>query len=420
MSRPISERINLSLARVACAALWAAALGCSSGAPKGTSRVDLPSCDPAVDAVCGVVGADCQSDAECSSGNCASGACVSAGPSGGGGSGSSSSTDELFPADQLKNDLPREDPTCVDLDVDFARVTPTVMLLIDQSGSMDQSFENGKDRWETLRETLTDPTNSLLKKLDSTVRFGMTLYTSDGGFGSGATARTCPKLQSVAIQLGNFATMSSFLNQKTSGGNYVYGPQGDTPTAESMNAVVRALNGYTEDGPKSIILATDGDPDTCREANPTTDAGRDAAKALSVNAVQQAYQAGIPTHVISVGTQVTASHLKALAVAGAGGDTAAQAYTASDTSALVAAFDSIIGRVRTCDFTLEGTVTPANAPRGTVVLDGQALTFADANGWEMPDDQTVRLRGTACARVQANAGGVSMKFPCDAIKIGPR
>jgi len=30
------------------------------------------------------------------------------------------------------------------------------------------------------------------------------------------------------------------------------------------------------------------------------------------------------------------------------------------------------------------------------------------------------LLGTACERAQADAGGISMKFPCDAIKIGPR
>ncbi|MEO8181617.1 MAG: vWA domain-containing protein [Deltaproteobacteria bacterium] len=413
MSRPIRERINLGLAAAACAALWAAAFGCSSGAPQGTSPVDGVGCDPAVDAVCGAVGAGCQSDAQCASGSCSSGACVSLGPSGGGGS---SGTDELFPADELKDNGPHEDPTCVDLDVDFARVTPTVMLLIDQSGSMDQSFENGKDRWQTLRETLTDPTNSLLKKLETSVRFGMTLYTSDGGFGTGPTRRTCPKLQSVGIGLGNFATMSSFLNQKN-GANYVYGPAGDTPTAESVDAVVGTLNAYQEEGPKSIILATDGDPDTCQDPNANDS---DASKTLSVTAVQHAYEAGIPTHIISVGNQVTASHLKALAVAGKGGDATAQAYTALDTSALVAAFDAIIGSVRTCDFTLEGTVTASNAPRGKVVLDGQALTFGDANGWEMPDEQTVRLRGSACEQAQADAAGISMKFPCDAIKIGPR
>jgi hypothetical protein len=419
MSRPIRERINLGLAVAACAAAWLSALGCSDSGPKGT-LINAVGCDPAVDAVCGPVGASCQSDAQCATGSCASGACVSAGPNGDGGS--SGSSDELFSADDLKNDRPAEDPTCVDLDVSFARVTPTVMLLIDQSGSMSQSFENGKNRWETLRVTLTDPSNSLLKKLDTSVRFGMTLYTSDHGFGGNALSpRTCPKLQNVGIQLGNFATISSFLNKKDSGGAYVYGPAGDTPTAESVDAVVRTLKAYEEDGPKSIILATDGDPDTCQYPDGNgTDAQGEASKALSVAAVQHAFEAGVPTHIISVGNQVTASHLKALAVAGAGGDATAQAYTALDTSALVAAFDAIIGSVRTCDFTLEGTVTAANAPRGKVVLDGQALTFGDPNGWEMPDQQTVRLKGTACQQVQADAGAVSMKFPCDAITIIPR
>jgi hypothetical protein len=413
MSRPIRERINLGLAVAALATMGAAALGCSSGAPKA-SLVNASGCDPAVDAVCGPVGAGCQSDAQCISGSCSSGACVTSGPGGSGGSGNSSSTDELFPADELKDDLPKEDPTCVDLDVDFRRITPTVMLLIDQSGSMDNAFENGKDRWETLRDTLTDPTNSLLKKLDTSVRFGMTLYTSSGGFGGtpGNPARACPELKRVGIQLDNFPAMSSMLTEN--------GPQGDTPTAESVDEMVRTLVAFQEEGPKSIILATDGDPDTCLKPNPDNNADRNAAKAQSVAAVQHAYEAGIQTHIISVGNQVTASHLKALAVAGKGGDTTAQAYTALDTSALVAAFDAIIGSVRTCDFTLEGTVTPSNAPRGKVVLDGQALTFGDANGWEMPDDQTVRLRGTACEQVQADAAGVSMKFPCDAIKIGPR
>jgi hypothetical protein len=416
MSRPIGERINLGLAVAACAAAWLSALGCSdSGAPKGT-LIHAAGCDPSLDAVCGPVGSVCQADDQCTSGNCVSGACVSVGPDGDGGSAGSGGSDELFSADDLKNDRPAEDLTCVDLDVNFARITPTVMLLIDQSGSMSQSFENGKNRWQTLRETLTDPSNSLLKTLDTSVRFGMTLYTSNGGFGTGTTPRVCPKLESVAIQLGNFATMSSFLNKKKDGA-YVYGPSGDTPTAESVDAVVRTLRGYTEEGPKSIILATDGDPDTCLDPNANDS---DASKALSVAAVQHAFEAGITTHVISVGNEVTASHLKALAVAGAGGDGTAQAYTALDTSALVAAFDAIIGSVRTCDFTLEGTVTAANAPRGKVVLDGQALTFGDANGWEMPDQETVRLKGTACERVQADAGAVSMKFPCDAITIIPR
>jgi hypothetical protein len=414
-SFPIRERINLVLAVAGLACAGAVlALGCGSGAPKDTLIGSVGGCDPAVDQNCHRLGEVCNSDAECDTGSCSGGSCVRVGPSGGGGSAGS---DELFSADDLKNDRPRADSTCVDLDVNFERITPTVMLLIDQSGSMNQPFEQGKNRWQTLRETLTDPDNSLLKKLDSSVRFGVTLYTSNGGFGYNADSpRTCPVLQSVGIQIGNFSKISGFLNLKKNG-SYVYGPAGDTPTAESVDAVVKALRGYQEDGPKSIILATDGDPDTCKDPNANDS---DASKKLSVDAVTHAYEAGIPTHIISVGDEVTESHLKALAVAGSGGDANAVAYTALDTSALVAAFDAIIGSVRTCDFTLEGTVTAANAPRGKVVLDDEELTFGDPNGWEMPDPQTVRLQGEACNRVEANAAGISMKFPCDAITIIPR
>ena len=407
MSFPLRERINLGLAvaGLACAGALLT-LGCGSGAPKGTSLIGSASgCDPAVDPDCHTVGESCTADTQCDTASCSGGACVSVGPTGGGGS-----SGELFNADDLKDDSPKEDPTCVDLDVNFQRVTPTVMLLIDQSGSMTTSFEDGKSRWNTLVDTLADPENSLLNKLQDSVRFGVTLYTSNGGFGDPAHPRTCPVLRSKGIQLKNFDQIASFLRSNS--------PQADTPTAESVDAIVKTLRAFPEEGPKSIILATDGEPDTC--ANPNQDTNKTQNRALSVAAVTNAYEAGMPTHVISVGAEVSQSHLKALAVAGSGGDPNAVAYTALDTSALVAAFDSIIGSVRTCDFTLQGTVTPANAPRGKVVLDGQELTYGDANGWEMPDQQTVTLKGRACDQVEGNAAGISMKFPCDAITIIPR
>jgi hypothetical protein len=298
---------------------------------------------------------------------------------------------------------------CVDLEVDFERVTPTVVLLIDRSGSMTQNFDNGLDRWETLVQTLTDPQSSLVAKLDRSVRFGMVLYSSNGGFGNGPTPRECPVLSGVDIDIGNFSRLSTLLTSNL--------PTGDTPTAESMEAVSAQLQAFGEPGPKSIVLATDGDPDTCEDPNANDD---DGSKTRSVAAVAAAYADGISTHVISVGDEVTASHLEALAVAGSGGDATARAFTALDTEALVNAFEQIIGSVRTCDFTLQGTVAPNDAPRGSVLIDGDALVFGDPNGWTMPDESTVRLLGEACEHIQAGAAGISMSFPCDAIEIIPR
>ena len=407
MSRHMREQVRMGfVAGLASAATWAAVLGCSSSDPSGTSVA----CDLA-SGTCLELGETCDSDLQCGSGSCLGGECGSAPDVGGGGSGGLESggggtygfVDDLDP----QGGSGGEEESCVDLDVDFSRVTPTVVLLIDQSGSMLQNFENGVNRWQTLRNTLTDPETSLLKKLDTSVRFGMSLYTSDRGFGTDPEApKECPLLKTVDIALGSFSDMADMLEDN--------GPAGDTPTAESVAAVTERLAAFTEDGPKSIILATDGDPDTCADPDANN---QGASKDLSVAAVTAAYGAGIATHVISVGNQVTAEHLKDLAVAGAGGDEDAEAYTALDTTALVDAFNQIIGSVRTCDFTLQGRVEQDDAARGTVTLDGQALTFGDPNGWEMPDETTVRLLGSACETVQADASGISMRFPCDAIEI---
>jgi len=171
MSRQI-KRINLGLATAGLlsAATLLVAFGCSdSGEPKGTSLVNAGGCDPALDADCGGVGAECTANDECATGSCAGGACISLGPDCVGddcGSGGSSGFDGMFLIDDpdLGGSAGTE-ATCVDLDVDFQRVTPTVMLLIDQSGSMSTNFENGDDRWETVQKTLTNPQSSLLKKL---------------------------------------------------------------------------------------------------------------------------------------------------------------------------------------------------------------------------------------------------------------
>lgn len=414
MSHRMRGRIDRGL--FASLALVAAAFtvsACAGDSAEGAAGVVGGGCGSAD---CAGPGDVCGSSTECADGSCVGGQCVAAGGEGGAGGGGPDMPSEdgtggtFILTDDLEPSAAGAPSVCLDLEVDFERVTPTVVLLIDRSGSMIQPFDNGLDRWETLVETLTDPGDSLIKKLEGSVRFGMALYMSDRGFGNGPTPRQCPVLSSVDISIGNFSSMSELLSTSA--------PRGDTPTAESLAAVAAELEAFAESGPKSIILATDGDPDTCEDPDANAD---EASKAQSVAAVAAAYAAGITTHVISVGDEVTASHLEALAVAGSGGNAAAQAYTALDTEALVSAFEDIIGTVRTCDFTLEGTVAARDARRGTVVLGGEALVFGDPNGWVMPDESTVRLQGEACESAQGDdATGISMSFPCDAIEIIPR
>jgi von Willebrand factor type A domain-containing protein len=346
----------------------------------------------------------CSTNDDCAGGTCGgNGRCMEA-PMG-------SVSNDNFP-DFLDSDglaQPDDGSSCVKLDVKFDQVPPIVLLLIDQSSSMNDDFD-GESRWDTLRDTLLNRDSSLLSTLQSEVRFGMVLYSSRNG-STGDFA--CPLLEKVEIKLDNFDDMRRLLDGAD--------PVDDTPTAESVVAVTEQLEAVTEPGEKFLILATDGEPDTCADPDAQNAASRaNVAKEASIAAVTAAFAKGITTRVISVGDEVGADHLKALAVAGSGGDQTAEAYTALNTTALEEAFSSIIGEARSCDFQLDGTVKAADAGRGTVTLDGEALVFGDANGWVMPDESTVRVQGSACDALQNSAAGILMDFPCGVYQVIPR
>jgi hypothetical protein len=73
---------------------------------------------------------------------------------------------------------------CVDVQVQVEPIIPTLVLLVDQSGSMTSNF-GGQDRWDAVYETLMDPADGVVASLESSVRFGLTLYTSENGFDGG-------------------------------------------------------------------------------------------------------------------------------------------------------------------------------------------------------------------------------------------
>ena len=299
---------------------------------------------------------------------------------------------------------------CVDLKVVFTPQIPTVVMLIDQSGSMDQKFDTG-NRWNVLRDALINMNTGIISTLQAKVRFGLALYTSDGGFGGGQQMKTCPIITPVPPALNNYAAIST-----------VYLPddwKGDTPTGESVDAAVKILDGVTEEGPKVIVLATDGEPDSCTDPNPKSMAGLDAARQLSVSAVQNAFKKQITTFVISVGNEVGEAHLRAVANAGQGlavdVDQMNRFYRANNQADLATAFDTIVNGVRSCVLALNGTVDAASAGTGSVVLDGKALAFNDANGWKLNSPTVLELQGSACSTIKNGDHDLKISFPCGVI-----
>jgi von Willebrand factor type A domain len=289
---------------------------------------------------------------------------------------------------------------CNEVMVSVEPVIPTIVLLVDQSGSMTEDF-SGQTRWDALYDTLMGPTGSVIT-LQSDVRFGLTLYSSTDGFEGGQ----CPQLTEVGPALDNFAAMDA-----------VYAPADpidETPTGESLALVATALAAFAEPGPKAIVLATDGEPDTCEVPNPQQ------GQPESIAAVQAAFDAGVSTFVISVGNEVGEAHLQEVANAGVGKavDDANPApfYVALDAGDLVDAFGEIIGGFISCEIPIDGIVELPQACDGTLLLDGVELTCPD--DWHMLDESTIELLGEACATWKdGQPHGVAATWPCGAVSI---
>lgn len=375
---------------VECGASCTPTAGCAAGQYCGSDSKCTADCVPG-DGRCGA-GKMCNA-----TGKCVGGLIIDAGNGSGGGDGDGGVIDG---------------DSCVKLDVTFTKQIPTVVMLVDQSGSMNARFGMG-NRWNVLRDALVAPGSGIISTLQSEVRFGLALYTSDDGYGTAEPKKICPIITEVPPALDNFATISAAYLPNA------WRPDGDTPTGESVDAAVKILAGVTEPGPKVIVLATDGEPDSCTDPDPNNAAGREAARQVSVTAVTNAFQAQVTTFVISVGNEVGEEHLRAVANAGQGlavdVDQTNRFYRANNQADLEMAFASIVGGVRSCVLALNGSVNLAEASQGTVLLDGMPIKYNDPDGWKLNSSTVLELTGAACTAIKTGDHSIKIDFPCGVI-----
>jgi hypothetical protein len=327
-------------------------------------------------------------------------------------------------------------PGCIDVEVTFEPQIPTVLLLIDRSGSMDASgfgsaveraveegsYElgdcpsNNDWRWNVVRDVLMNPAKGIVKPLEDRVRFGLSLYSSRNGQvlqGQPEEVdpdKMCPELIEVPIALSNHqAMLDQFQCSDISE---------DTPTGESLLAAASTLNAYDEPGPKVIVLATDGEPDTC-ECPDFGGAVPDKCKEDGVPqriqeevvAIAQGILADdITVHVINVSTPGNASlqrHLEEVAAAGGG-----EVYPGFSPGALSDAFEDIINGVRSCKIDLDGEIATGKESSGKVTLDGDLLELDAPDGWQVNTPSQIELLGAACEAIKSGGHDLSISFPC--------
>lgn len=375
----------------ACATACDPAPGAVSSCPSGSHC----SADGKCDLVCTQDGGQCGSDYSCTG----DGHCVPNGD----GSGSGGNPD-----------------ACPSVHVTAKATTPTVELLLDQSGSMTAAYGN-TDRWNAMRNALIDPTNGVVKTLAGKVAFGATLFSSESmadANGKQVGKPPCPHLTHAVTTgdprvLNNFTAIQTMLTAAK--------PDEDTPTAESINAIVQDFKDHPPTIPNSppiIVLATDGLPDTCDDADPPTQMRQDAVNVITVQAAQAAFKAGIKIFYLFIGNEAAGTHPQQMANAGAGLDPAtgkAKFYVATDPAGLSDAFNQIVGGILSCDLKLDGQVSVDAAPNGTVTLNNMVLTFG--TDWTIdPDGVTLHILGGACNTLKNTTNAtIDATFACGSV-----
>lgn len=306
--------------------------------------------------------------------------------------------DFSYDAQYIDGEFP--DGTCAAVHVETTRTTPSVILVIDQSGSMIMDFDGDASRWSVLRDALISSPNGLVTTLQSSVRFGAVMYTDDPEVGS------CPDLATAAAQLNALSTV---------GGLYgVNFPAGNTPTGDAIQSVISNIDTLapTHSTDRTVlILATDGEPGTCADG---TDV--DGGRTLVVNQVTAAHALGIDTFVISVGVGIAVDHLQDVANAGIGrsaSDADAPFWVATNTEGLTGALSTIVGGVVSCDILLAGRIEPALACDGTVTLGSDELECGSE--WRPVDTNHIELLGDACDRLLRMSEDLDASFPCNVL-----
>jgi hypothetical protein len=299
---------------------------------------------------------------------------------------------------------------CVAAHVNASRVIPRVILVLDGSCSMSTNYpangatsssqcvDNSAGRWAALRNALIDPQHGVVTKLQSLVAFGLVVF---------GTQPMCPiPIPPVKPALSNLASIEAQLP--------AIPPGQFTPTGEALNWVYdNLIEAEDPDRPQIVVLATDGEPNTCGVRDGDRDQPGMTNYQPSIDAVTKGTSKHVTTYVISLADSTGSfhDHLRLLANLGTPAGNGAL-YEPASPEQLAANLEGLLGIAVGCDIALPYAVDSQNACKARVTLGDTALTCDDHDGFVLLDSTHVRLLGNACTRFTAGKIKVDAFFPC--------
>ncbi|MDX2093365.1 MAG: hypothetical protein SFX73_36310 [Kofleriaceae bacterium] len=323
------------------------------------------------------------------------------------------------------------DAACADVVFTPKPQTPSIGLVLDQSGSMlyglitdnttviDKSTcpSNPSCRYTAMRDALTGPTG-VVTELQGKAYFGHNQYTCDKEF-QAVNDTSVLQLFTTSRALNNASAIDTQLAMANPTNSW------NTPTFAAIDAMVAdfVANPPPANSPPAIILATDGLPTNCG-----TGVGYGAAtpalrEELVVSAARNAYNTSvgaydhIPVYVLAM--NIDSTHFQHVANVGQGADQylgSTDYYTVASKAQLLAAFQTIINGVLTCDLELTQPIDMTKAEQGTVTLNGQTLSYP--SDWSLVGPTTIRLEGSACDELKLTPNPTIMvKFPCGSVLL---
>jgi len=402
----------------------------------------------------GTAGSGATSGAGLSSGTAGVGSSAGAGAGAGGGGGGTTGAAGAGPA-------------CMQGQYKFVPKTPTVFLLVDQSGSMWECRTSGGAKSATANECanhadtswypLRDGVLQVVQQLGSMVRFGFSAFTGEIG------DAMCPTLNPVAPALDNATAISARYN------GLVAPRKGETPTRNALAQVGALLAADQAPGQKFILFVTDGQPDYCDDGNAL------CPPDSVVGELQTLSMAGIGTLVFGISSPLSTISdvsLAAFANAGAGqpvgplvadvnaiydqcagvagwqadfattGKAAMRPSTIgaysptpgtatvfkpdlTNQTALVNEISNALSGVKSCVFDLGNlssgkpiSVDLTQLDKAHVLIKGVDVPRDDTNGWHMTSASQLELSGTACDTWRKPENDtIDFQFPCEIIIV---